>query len=220
MTPEARPPIPEHPPIPERPNLAFEYFRYRMARYKRFWFVALAVLVLDQITKAAVLAFIPPLNFSDPVVVIPDFFNLVHVYNPGAAFSILRGYGWLLVLLAAGALTGIFYYRRRFQLERKSSQWFFGLMSGGIVGNVVDRLLHGHVVDFLDVNPPGFGWIASTFFGWPSGSHWPAFNVADCGICIGVFLFLGASFFEAKSVPPGSPGDNKGGAPNAPHSHP
>jgi signal peptidase II len=198
MTPEVRPPIPEHPPAPERPNLALEYFRYRMARYKRFWLVALAVFALDQITKFAVLAWIPPRNFDNPVVVIPGFFNLVHVYNRGAAFSILVGYGWLLVLFAAGALAAIFHWRRHLQLEKKSSQWIFGLMAGGIVGNVIDRMLHGHVVDFLDVVPPGFSWLASTFLGWPPESHWPAFNIADCGICIGVFLFLGLSFFEPR----------------------
>ena len=213
MKSEVRPSIPEHPSVPKRPNLALEYFRYRMSRYRRFWIVALSVLVLDQITKFAVLAWIPKLNFEHPVVVIPGFFNLVHVYNRGAAFSILTGYGWLLVLFAAVALVDIFHWRRHLQLEKKSSQWIFGLMAGGIVGNVVDRMLHGHVVDFLDVNPPGFSWLAATFWDWPPESHWPAFNIADCGICIGVFLFLLFSYLESRK---NTPMPNPGGEPPPP----
>jgi signal peptidase II len=204
------PPIPPAPQtVPRRPNLALEYFRFRMARYKRLWSVLLATFVLDQLTKAAVLLWVPPLNFDKPVVVVPGFFNLVHVYNRGAAFSILKGYGWLLVLFALVALVAIFHYRRYLRLERRSSQWIFGLITGGILGNVADRLFHGHVVDFLDVNPPGFGWFVATFLDWPEGSHWPAFNIADCGICVGVLFYLVASFFLVQPPAPATPHENR-----------
>lgn len=153
----------------------------RFRRYRLFWTVCLVTLVLDQITKLVVLAWIPDSYANPPIEVIPGFFNLVHVYNKGAAFSLFSGYGWLLVLLALGALTAIFFWRRSLELEKTVVQWAFGLLTGGIVGNVVDRMAHGHVVDFLDFNLPLYG-------------HWPAFNVADSGICIGVVLYLVHSF--------------------------
>jgi signal peptidase II len=107
----------------------------------------------------------------------------------------LSGQGVLLVALAVIALAAIFHWRRSLELERKSVQFSFGLLTGGIVGNVVDRLLYGHVVDFIDINPPGYGFLVKHLLGWPEGSRWPAFNIADSGICIGVFLYMGISFF-------------------------
>jgi signal peptidase II len=149
----------------------------RMRRYRPFWGVFVTTLVLDQVSKQIVLACIPSSYEHPPVTVIPGFFNLMHIYNRGAAFSMLNGQGWLLVLLALGALAAIFRWRRSLELEKLPVQWAFGLLTGGIVGNVIDRMLHGFVVDFLDVILPFYG-------------NWPTFNIADMGICIGVFLYL------------------------------
>lgn len=148
----------------------------------------MVVLVLDQLTKMAVLAWVPFTEKEyDALAIIPGVFNLVHVYNHGAAFSLFSGYGWALVMLALVALWAIFYWRRALELEKTGVQWAFGLLTGGILGNVIDRLAHGHVVDFLDVILPFYG-------------RWPAFNVADCGICIGVGLYLLYSFRHPQNA--------------------
>lgn len=162
----------------------------RLRHYLLFWIVFLVVLGLDQATKLAVLAWVPDSYENPPIEVIPGFLNLVHVYNHGAAFSLFSGYGWVLVILALGALFAIFYWRRALELERTGVQWAFGLLTGGIVGNVIDRLAYGHVVDFVDVTLPFYG-------------RWPAFNVADSGICVGVGLYLLYSFRQpvGKSAP-------------------
>ncbi|MDR1497928.1 MAG: signal peptidase II [Puniceicoccales bacterium] len=187
-------PEPSAPP-PARPNLALVYLRHRLARYRRFWIFFTATVLLDQASKLAVLAWLPPSYdrtgfLNPPFEVIPDFFNLVHVYNTGAAFSMLSGQSVFLFAFAIAALVIIFRYRRSFELERKSVQLAFGLLTGGIAGNAIDRLLYGHVVDFIDVNPPGYGFLVKTFLGWSEHSRWPAFNIADSAICIGVILYV------------------------------
>jgi signal peptidase II len=103
-------------------------------------------------------------------------FYLVHVGNTGAAWSLFTGQSVFLAILAGATLVAIFLWRRALGLRDRTSQIGFGLLCGGIAGNLLDRLLHGHVIDFLDVH---FG----TFI-------YPTFNVADSGICVGVFLYL------------------------------
>lgn len=137
--------------------------------------VALVWLVLDQLTKAAVTA---GLAVGQGFSVIDGCFNIVHVLNRGAAFGFLGGQesGWQFWLFLAAALlvAGVIVHIVR------TSAWspvlFFGLGSilGGAVGNLVDRVRSRAVTDFLDVY-------------WRSW-HWPAFNVADIAICLGVFL--------------------------------
>jgi signal peptidase II len=184
-------------PKRNKPNFALEYLRYHLSFYKRFWCVFGGVFVLDQLTKLATLQWLPKTEFFNPETgemepftpIIPGFFHLIHVHNEGAAFSILRGYRWPLVLLAGIALAGIFRFRRHLELQRTSRQWIFGLLAGGIFGNVLDRMLHGKVIDFLDLNLPIYG-------------HWPAFNIADCGICVGAIVYLAASLREDRKSPP------------------
>ncbi len=139
--------------------------------------LALAALVVavDQATKFAIEA---AFDFGDrrPVT---SFFNLVLTYNKGAAFSFLASAsGWQRTFFTAvgiGASVFIVYL-----LARHGSQKLFSLalalILGGALGNVIDRLLHGHVIDFLD-----FHWR-----GW----HWPAFNVADSAIVSGALLLI------------------------------
>jgi signal peptidase II len=154
---------------------------FRAARYWLFWLLFVATFALDQASKQIIWRTLPSGYDAPPVPLIPGVFNLVHVHNRGAAFSLFSGYGWLLVVLALGALVATFIWRRNLELERRAVQFAFGMLTGGIVGNVADRLLYGYVVDFLDVILPGYG-------------HWPAFNIADAGICIGVLLYLVVSF--------------------------
>ncbi|MEW5786315.1 MAG: signal peptidase II [Pseudomonadota bacterium] len=138
--------------------------------------LALVVLALDQLTKLAVTANLAP--YQD-VIPLTGFFNLVHVHNTGAAFSLFADQpGWqrgffLAVALAASAF--ILHLLRK----TRGKPLFCGalaLVLGGAVGNVIDRLLYGHVIDFLDVH--ALGW------------HWPAFNVADSGITVGAVLLV------------------------------
>ena len=138
--------------------------------------VAALVIVLDQLTKLLVVqAF--QLGEALPLT---GFFNLVRVHNSGAAFSFLAGESgwqrWFFVLLAAGAAVFIVWMLRRHAGEQKLFAAALSLILGGALGNVIDRLLHGHVVDFLDVH-------------W-AGSHFPAFNVADIAISIGAALLV------------------------------
>lgn len=133
--------------------------------------------MLDQVTKFWIDATIP----FDPYgrggfTVIPGFFNLIHVGNTGAAWSMFSGKSTFLALLAAVTLLAIYFWRKALGLHARPTQISFGLLCGGIVGNLVDRLLHGHVIDFIDLH---FG-----------SYQYPTFNIADAGICVGVVLYL------------------------------
>lgn len=150
----------------------------RLCSYRVLWLLALAVFVLDQVTKAWICAKLPLGSYGayGGIEVIPDFFYLVHVGNTGAAWSLFTGKSFYLALLALVTLLTIFFWRRALGLEGRTAQIAFGLLCGGIVGNLVDRLLHGHVIDFLDFH---------------FGSYvYPTFNVADSGICLGVALYV------------------------------
>jgi signal peptidase II len=140
------------------------------------WFaLAAAVILLDQVTKWAVLE-----NFVyGERREITGFFNLVLVYNKGAAFSMFASAdGWqtpLLILFAvvAAAIVSYLIVRNR---EKRVLCLGLALILGGALGNLIDRLRFGHVVDFLDFH--AMGW------------HWPAFNVADSGITVGALLLI------------------------------
>lgn len=153
----------------------------RMARYRLFFILSIAVFALDQATKWLVAARFPfnPRHLHGPGLdraVVDGFFYLIHVGNTGAAWSMLAGQGMLLATLAALTLAGIFFWRHALGLRATAVQVAFGLLCGGIVGNLVDRLVHGHVIDFVDLH---------------FGSYiYPTFNVADSGICVGVLLYL------------------------------
>lgn len=150
----------------------------RVAAYRWFWALALACFVLDQATKAMIVARLPFGSFGpgSRIDVIPGFFHLVHVGNTGAAWSMFSGKSTGLAILALVTLGALFYWRKALGLPHGAVQPAFGLLCGGIVGNLVDRLRVGHVIDFLDFH---FG-----------GYIYPTFNVADSGICIGVFWYV------------------------------
>lgn len=144
--------------------------------------IALIIVLLDQITKIVVLGAFD-LGDSRPVT---SFFNLVRVHNTGAAFSFLAQAGgwqrWFFVGLGAAAVSFILYMLRQHGHQRMFS-WALTLIMGGAIGNVIDRMVHGYVVDFLD-----FHWaILSPLF---YRGHFPAFNIADCAISIGAALLI------------------------------
>ncbi len=137
--------------------------------------VATVVVLLDQLTKVTIERLF---SYGD-VLPVTGFFNLVLTYNKGAAFSFLASAsGWQKQLLTAfGIVASLFIV---YLLARHGTQRLFSLalalILGGAVGNVIDRLAYGHVIDFLD-----FHWR-----GW----HWPAFNVADSAIVCGAALLI------------------------------
>ena len=160
----------------------------RIARYK--WLLALAssVFALDQLSKAWVVNNLPFNAYFPPesIVVIPSFFNIVHLGNTGAAWGIFQGMSHWLGLLAITALTAIFVFRRFLHLDLPAVQVSFGLLCGGIAGNLIDRMQHGYVVDFLDFHFGSF--------------IWPAFNVADAGIVVGVGIYVLFSFIRPSAI--------------------
>jgi len=155
----------------------------------RWWawlFVSAGVVVLDQLTKWLVQQ---TLVFGQSVPVLP-FFNLVLVYNPGAAFSFLSSaQGWqrdffVAIGLAASAL--IVYLLRRHATDPMFC-FALALILGGALGNVIDRVMLGAVVDFLDLHVAGY--------------HWPAFNVADSAITCGAGLLIWDSIRRPRAAP-------------------
>ena len=150
---------------------------FRLLAYRRLWLLMVIVFALDQLTKQWINARLPLGSYgSSGIPVIRGFLNLVHVGNTGAAWSMFSGKSTGLALLAGGTLLAIFFWRRQLGLKSPAVQLSFGLLCGGIIGNLVDRLVHGHVIDFIDVH---FG-----------NYIYPTFNVADSGICVGVFCYV------------------------------
>ena len=150
----------------------------RVLAYRRLWVFAAACFALDQATKAMIAARLPYGSYGpgSHLEIFPGLLNLVHVGNTGAAWSMFSGKSVWLALLALGTLAAIFIWRRSLGLQHATVQPAFGLLSGGILGNLVDRLAHGHVIDFLDFH---------------FGSYtYPTFNVADSAIFVGVFWYV------------------------------
>jgi len=158
---------------------------------RRIALIAVLVVALDQLTKQIVLRF---LGYAQEKVVIEGFFKFVHWGNTGAAWSLLRGNNELLAGVAIVALLVLFLSRHHFDSRTLLSQIAFGLIFGGIVGNLIDRLWAGHVIDFIYFYLEQRG---GTEIGFP------AFNVADSAICTGVglvFLITWQSDHKAKSA--------------------
>ncbi len=143
---------------------------------RRIALVALLVVGVDQLTKALVLRL---LGYAQEKVVIDGFFKFVHWVNTGAAWSMFRGNNELLAAIALVALVVLFFSREHFDSRTFLGQIAFGLIFGGIIGNLIDRLFRSHVIDFLYffLQQRGGGEIG-----------FPAFNVADSAICTGVAL--------------------------------
>lgn len=143
--------------------------------------VAAVIFVLDQLTKWLVLRWI---SFGEEITVIPGFFNLTYRVNTGAAWSLFTGNNFVLAGVALVALVALFLARRHFGADRLLGRLALGLVFGGIVGNLTDRLLPSRhaVVDFLHFYMARRGTVEVWDF--------PAFNVADSAICTGVALIF------------------------------
>lgn len=158
------------------------------ARMKLLLALALPIYALDQATKWWILGksggFI---GWHEPV--IPGFFDLCYLANTGAAFSSFSNNNNAFIVIGIIALVAIVIATWRNVFPDTLSKAGIGLLVGGILGNVTDRFLHGHVVDFLLFD-------LHVRFADP----WPAFNVADSAICIAVGLFILASFLAPKTT--------------------
>lgn len=159
------------------------------ASHHRIILVAGLVYLADQLTKLLVVRTLP---FGEQYVVVEGFFRFVHWGNTGAAWSMFYGNNALLALISVLSLVVLWISRQHFDAGRLLGQVGLGLVFGGILGNLTDRLVWKHVVDFLrfDIYRRGYGEIG-----------FPAFNVADTAICTGVGLLLLAAWQnEAKAA--------------------
>jgi signal peptidase II len=144
------------------------------AKYIILLAVSVLVLVLDQLTKVYI---DKTMRLHDSIPVIDGFFSITYLRNKGAAFGILANSAWRLpffLLVSAVAVLVILVVVSRLRDDQKGSAVSLSLIFSGALGNLIDRVRLGEVIDFLDVY-------------W-KGHHWPAFNVADSAICVGVFL--------------------------------
>ena len=147
--------------------------------------LAAIVLVLDQATKWWILSLVmqPPRSIA-----VTPFFNLVLVWNRGVTFGLFDGNSqigpWLLVALSLAIVAGLVVWLRR--VEGVWPVYAIGLIIGGAIGNAVDRLRLGAVVDFLDL--------------YAAGYHWPAFNLADSAIVVGVAVLIIDGLFDRNKA--------------------
>lgn len=154
-----------------------------------FLTIAAAVVILDQLTKAWIIA---TLGVHDSFAVIAGVFNIAHIRNPGAAFGFLAGASPLFrslffLAVTAAAITLIIHYLRTTRIESLPLVVSLALILAGAAGNLIDRVRFGEVVDFLD-------FYIGTY-------HWPAFNVADAAITTGAVV-MGAIFLRRRKEPP------------------
>lgn len=143
-------------------------------RYKILLAVSALVLVLDQLTKIYVDR---TMELHSSITVIEGFFNITYLRNKGAAFGILADSAWRLpffLLVSTIAVAVILVVIKRMRDDQVLNVASLSLIFSGALGNLIDRVRLGEVIDFLDVH-------------W-RGHHWPAFNIADSAICVGVFL--------------------------------
>jgi len=153
---------------------------------KWLWLSAL-VIVFDQVTKYMVT---DSLQLFQSIPIMPSL-NLVLVHNSGAAFSFLSDAGgwqrWFFAVIAMVVSVVIVVWLKRLKSSERRLAVALSLVLGGAVGNVWDRIVHGYVIDFIDVY----------YGGW----HWPAFNVADSAICVGAALLIIDALFNRNDQP-------------------
>jgi len=158
--------------------MAQQQMEMTRSKLRRLFVVAGVVLVLDQATKILILNYFP---LYHTVSVLPGFFNLTHVHNPGGAFGVLSGspslvrHIFFLLASSAALVVVLFLYFKTPGRYRLLSAGL-ALIFGGALGNLTDRIRLGKVVDFLDFYIRSF--------------HWPAFNIADSAISIGMVVFV------------------------------
>jgi len=147
-------------------------------KYRKLLVISIVIIILDQITKAIILNH---LELYHSIQIIPGFFSITHIHNPGGAFGFLANQSpavrvIVFLFVSILALGFIFYFYHKTPETHKWLATGFALIFGGAIGNLIDRVRFGTVVDFLDV--------------YINNLHWPAFNVADSAITIGMGVFI------------------------------
>ena len=147
-------------------------------KYLKLVIIAGLVIIFDQITKAVIQNTVP---LYHSVTVIPGFFSITHIHNPGGAFGFMANKSpglrnLLFLLISSLAICLIFYFYKKTPRKYSLLSACFALILGGAVGNLIDRIRFGKVVDFLDC--------------YIGSYHWPAFNVADSAITVGVVIYV------------------------------
>lgn len=164
----------------------------RLTTKMLFFLTTFAItLPIDRVTKSWI---IERFEYGERQVVIPDFFNLTHVRNPGGAFSLLADlppFWGKAFFLTTGvfAIVLLMVFLRRLEPNERWAAAAIGAVLGGAIGNLVDRVLYGEVIDFLDFRLWG-------------GYVWPTFNMADCWIIGGVTVLMVTMFFEDYDTAP------------------
>lgn len=154
------------------------------AKYIILLVVSTAVLVLDQATKIYIDR---TMDLHSSISVVENFFNITYMRNKGAAFSFLADFSYRLpffILVSLIAIVVIIVVFHRLRPDQRFTALCLSLIFSGAMGNLIDRVRLGEVIDFLDAH-----WYEH---------HWPAFNVADSAICVGVFLLAIDMFIEEK----------------------
>jgi len=163
---------------------------------KWLW-LTLFVLVSDQLTKSMASS---SLQLFQPWPLMPNF-NFTLMHNPGAAFSFLSDAGgwqrWFFSILATAVSVFIFFWMKKLQTHERWHAIGLSLVLGGAVGNLIDRVRLGYVVDFLDYYYKSDSCLPG-FFAVNDICHWPAFNIADAAIFLGAAILIIAGFRESK----------------------
>jgi signal peptidase II len=162
-------------------------FDSKYGQYKKLAVISGLIVILDQITKILILKKLP---LYHSITIIPGFFNITHIHNPGGAFGFMAHHdsslrNFIFLLLASFAVCFIFYFYKNTYKTHPFLASGFALILGGAIGNMIDRIRFGKVVDFLDFYIRSY--------------HWPAFNVADSAITVGVTIFIFHLLF--KKIP-------------------
>ena len=139
---------------------------------KKVILFSIILFVIDQISKLLVDNI---LVLGKSYTIFDKFLYLTKAYNDGVSFSMLTGYRWLIILISIGIMIFLYFYMHHFK-ENKRNLIAFSLVFGGLFGNLVDRLVYGYVIDFIDF--------------YVFNYNYPIFNLADSFICIGVLILL------------------------------
>jgi signal peptidase II len=147
-------------------------------KYVKLLVIGGSIILLDQFTKELILRYLP---FNRTVPVIKGFFNITHIHNPGGAFGLMANLSptlrMIIFLFISSLAVGlIFYFYKKTPTKYSLLAAAFALIFGGAIGNLIDRIRFGMVIDFLDF--------------YVGKLHWPAFNIADSAITIGIGIFL------------------------------
>ncbi|MBI1935683.1 signal peptidase II [Candidatus Woesearchaeota archaeon] len=138
-------------------------------KHLMIFLTAILTVLLDQVSKLLTRQLI---NLNDSIPVIRNFFHMTYITNTGSAFGLFKGYNLFFILFSVAAAFIIIYYIRQIKQNEKLMQFSAGLLLGGTIGNLIDRIAYGAVTDFLDFR------------------IWPVFNIADSAVTISVIILI------------------------------